>query len=36
VKKVLVAKQAWLETARAKKKPLPKSRYRPAIYAAVT
>lgn len=36
LREVLIAKQAWLETARAKKKPLPKPRYRPAIYAAAS
>ena len=30
---VLVAKDAWLETARKHRKPIPKPRYRPAIYA---
>ena len=28
------AKQAWLETAHAKRKPIPPPRYRPAVYAA--
>lgn len=34
VREVLVAKEAWLETARNRRKPIPKPRYRPAIYAA--
>jgi predicted RNase H-like HicB family nuclease len=34
VREVLVAKAAWLETCRARKKPIPQPRYRPAIYAA--
>ncbi|MCH8022008.1 type II toxin-antitoxin system HicB family antitoxin [candidate division KSB1 bacterium] len=29
---VLKAKKAWLETARANKKPIPEPRYRPLIY----
>ncbi len=29
---VLKAKQAWLESARKQKKPIPKPNYRPAIY----
>jgi predicted RNase H-like HicB family nuclease len=29
---VLVAKEGWLETARANHFPIPKPRYRPAIY----
>ncbi len=29
---VLKAKEAWLESARATGKPVPKPRYRPAIY----
>ena len=32
---VLVAKAAWLATARAKRKKIPAPKYRPAIYAAV-
>jgi len=32
---VEVAKQAWLETAKAEGKPVPPARYRPAIYQAV-
>lgn len=34
VREVVVAKEAWLKTARAKRKPIPPPRYRPAIYAA--
>jgi predicted RNase H-like HicB family nuclease len=30
-----IAKAAWLEAARAEGKPIPKPRYRPAIYQAV-
>jgi len=33
VHEVLIAKKAWLETARKHRKPIPKPRYRPAIYA---
>ncbi len=29
---VLIAKEAWLETARANGKPVPRPRYKPAIY----
>ena len=32
---VLVAKDAWLEAARAAGKPIPPPRYRPALYATV-
>jgi predicted RNase H-like HicB family nuclease len=35
VREVLIAKQAWLEAARANKRPIPKPRYRPAIYHTV-
>ena len=35
VREVLAAKRAWLEAARANKKPIPPPRYRPAIYHAV-
>jgi predicted RNase H-like HicB family nuclease len=35
VRDVLAAKRAWLEAARANKKPIPQPRYRPAIYHAV-
>jgi len=34
LREVQIAKQAWLATCRAKKKPVPQPRYRPAIYAA--
>ena len=30
---VLVAKEAWLATARARRKKIPEPKYRPAIYA---
>ena len=33
LREVLIAKEAWLETARKHRKPIPKPRYRPAIYA---
>ena len=33
LREVQLAKQAWLATCRARKKPIPKPRYRPAIYA---
>ena len=29
---VLIAKEAWIETARASRKPVPRPRYHPAIY----
>jgi predicted RNase H-like HicB family nuclease len=29
---VEIAKEAWIEAARAEKKPIPRPRYRPAIY----
>ena len=32
LKEVLKAKKAWLEAARAEKKPIPVPRYRPLIY----
>lgn len=32
LKQAEVAKRAWLAAARAEKKPIPKPRYRPAIY----
>lgn len=32
LKNVIEAKKAWLETARKNKKPIPKPKYRPAIY----
>jgi predicted RNase H-like HicB family nuclease len=34
LREVLTAKDAWLAAARKNKKPLPKPRFRPAIYAA--
>jgi predicted RNase H-like HicB family nuclease len=33
VREVQIAKIAWMETCRAKKKPIPEPRYRPAVYA---
>jgi predicted RNase H-like HicB family nuclease len=33
VREVLIAKRAWLDTARKHRKPIPEPRYRPAIYA---
>jgi len=33
VREAVLAKVTWLETARAKGKPIPTPRYRPAIYA---
>ncbi len=33
---VEVAKAAWLEAARAEGRPIPRPRYRPAIYQAVS
>ncbi len=33
LREVLIARDAWLETARKHRKPIPKPRYRPAIYA---
>lgn len=35
LREVLKAKAAWLDSARAQRKPIPKPRYRPAIYHAV-
>jgi predicted RNase H-like HicB family nuclease len=32
LREVQVAKEAWLESARARGKPIPKPQYRPAIY----
>lgn len=32
---VLIAKQAWLESARAESKPIPPPRYRPMVYQEV-
>lgn len=34
LREVILAKEAWLETARVRKKAIPEPRYRPAIYAA--
>jgi predicted RNase H-like HicB family nuclease len=31
-----IAKKAWLQAARAERKPIPKPRYRPAIYQAAS
>ena len=36
LKEVLIAKYAWLETARAEGKPVPKARYKPVIYQAAS
>lgn len=33
VHEAIIAKEAWLKTARARRKPIPPPRYRPAIYA---
>jgi len=35
LQEVLKAKELWLATARAEKKPVPPARYRPVIYQAV-
>jgi predicted RNase H-like HicB family nuclease len=35
LREVLQAKRAWIEAARANKKPIPKPRYRPAIYHTI-
>lgn len=35
LREVLVAKDAWLEAAKANGKPIPPPRYRPAIYQAL-
>jgi predicted RNase H-like HicB family nuclease len=32
LEQVLIAKDAWLKAARAKRKPIPKPTFRPAIY----
>jgi predicted RNase H-like HicB family nuclease len=32
VREIAIAKAAWLETAREEGKPIPKPKYRPAIY----
>lgn len=34
VAEALIAIEGWIETARANSMPIPKARYRPAIYAA--
>ena len=36
LREVQVAKQAWLEAAKAEGKPIPPPRYRPAIYQAAS
>ena len=36
LREVQLAKAAWLQTCRARNKPVPPPRYRPAIYAAVS
>ena len=36
LKQAEISKQAWLAAARAEKKPIPKPRYRPAIYQTGT
>jgi len=33
LREVMIAREAWLEAARATDKPIPEPRYRPAIYA---
>ncbi|MEJ5250922.1 MAG: type II toxin-antitoxin system HicB family antitoxin [Chthonomonadetes bacterium] len=35
LREVLIAKQAWLESARAEGKPIPPPRYRPVVYQEV-
>ena len=35
IREVMIAKEAWLETAKANGKPIPQPRYRPAIYQGV-
>ena len=35
LQEVLIAKELWLEVAREKGKPIPKPKYRPAIYQAI-
>ncbi len=34
MREALIAMEAWLQVAKKRKKPIPKPRYRPAIYAA--
>lgn len=36
LKQVLIAQEAWLQTAKAHRKRIPKPRYRPAIYVAAS
>ena len=36
LREVEVAKKAWLDAARAERKPIPAPRYRPAIYQAAS
>ena len=36
LEQVQIAKAAWLEAARAERKPIPEPRYRPAIYQTAT
>ena len=36
LREVEVAKKAWLDAARAERKPIPPPRYRPAIYQAAS
>lgn len=36
LREVEIARQLWIETARARGKALPKPKYRPAIYAAAS
>ena len=35
LEQLTIARQAWLEAARAERKPIPRPSYRPAIYQAV-
>lgn len=35
LREVLIAKQAWLESARAEGEPIPPPRYRPVVYQQV-
>lgn len=36
VREVQIAMKLWIEAAKARKKPIPKSRYRPAIYSVAS
>ena len=36
LKEILIAKEAWLESARSAGNPVPSPRYRPAIYQAIS